>query len=150
MPVMNDPQQFPHMLFWTPEGLIKKILLQQQPPVVTFWLDKDRQKKITDDNMMDIWVGADVPDVEIDSESEEENSDDDEVEVRKDVWGDSDTRQLEGVTLSVVITNLTGEQVEAEEYIPGSKLVVSLTVSKSTAVFSIETNSVKSAFTNDY
>lgn len=88
MPVFNDPQQFPHFIFWTPQGLIRKIVIRQGTPKPSFWLQKNQMSAITDDRMVEYWPGEmDDPSLEdfpSDSESDsdsDEGSDIDEAEM---------------------------------------------------------------------
>lgn len=71
--LMTDPKQFPHILFWTPDGLIKKILIRQGPPHRTFWLAKSQYDLLTEENPLDIWEGELDPDEDIPDESVDEN-----------------------------------------------------------------------------
>lgn len=178
MPVLDDPKQFPHYIFWTPAGLIRKILINHGIPKPSFWLQKNQMSAISDDRMLDYWEGE-IDDVELEdypSESEEEDSsgsdsdgssgDEDGVGIegmemnntdtntisQKDEGNSSskkrskknkkkpdkekpvdefikqDIRQLYGITLSAVVINTAGEQIEAVEYNPGGCVFVCLQV----------------------
>ena len=178
MPVLDDPKQFPHYIFWTPAGLIRKILINHGIPKPSFWLQKNQMSAISDDRMLDYWEGEiDDPELEdYPSESEEEDSsgsdsdgssgDEDGVGIegmemnntdtntisQKDEGNSSskkrskknkkkpdkekpvdefikqDIRQLNGITLSAVVINTAGEQIEAVEYNPGGCVFVCLQV----------------------
>lgn len=138
MPILNDPQQFPHVIFWTPHGLIRKILIHQGKPKPVFWLQKNMMSAITDDSMIDIWSGElddpeveDIPSESDDDDDEKEESEDDEETEKKvivDPFIANDVRQMNGVSLSVVYVNSTGDQVKATEYNPGGHLFVCVQV----------------------
>jgi hypothetical protein len=174
MPVLDNPKHFPHYIFWTPAGLIRKILIHQGTPKPAFWLQKNQMSALTDDRMMDFWTGElndpameEFPsDSESDSDSGSEGSDgggDDDTEVSvgspgkegsasgkgdgggsfkkskkkkkkkvKEVLIDefikNDVRLLNGVRLSAIVVNSSGDQVEASEYNPGGNLIVCLQV----------------------
>jgi hypothetical protein len=172
MPVMNDPKQFPHFIYWTPAGLIRKILINQGVPKPAFWLQKNQMSALSDDRMLEFWPGEvddpsveDFPsDSESDSDSGSEGDDDDEgdgdgsVKVpgeegsaklseggsskkgrkkrKKRKKGDGpidefikhDVRKLNGVALSAIVVNSSGDQVEASEYNPGGVVYVCLQV----------------------
>lgn len=79
MPVFNNPQQFPHFIFWTPQGLIRKIVIQQGTPKPAFWLQKNQMSAITDDRMVEYWPGEmDDPSLEEFPSDSESDSDSDE------------------------------------------------------------------------
>jgi hypothetical protein len=172
MPVLNDPKQFPHFIYWTPAGLIRKILINQGVPKPAFWLQKNQMSALSDDRMLEFWPGEvddpsveDFPsDSESDSDSGSEGDDDDEgdgegsVKVpgeegsaklseggsskkgrkkrKKRKKGDGpidefikhDVRKLNGVALSAIVVNSSGDQVEASEYNPGGVVYVCLQV----------------------
>jgi hypothetical protein len=172
MPVLNDPKQFPHFIYWTPAGLIRKILINQGVPKPAFWLQKNQMSALSDDRMLEFWPGEvddpsveDFPsDSESDSDSGSEGDDDDEgdgdgsVKVpgeessaklseggsskkgrkkrKKRKKGDGpidefikhDMRKLNGVALSAIVVNSSGDQVEASEYNPGGVVYVCLQV----------------------
>jgi hypothetical protein len=172
MPVLNDPKQFPHFIYWTPAGLIRKILINQGVPKPAFWLQKNQMSALSDDRMLEFWPGEvddpsveDFPsDSESDSDSGSEGDDDDEgdgegsVKVpgeegsaklseggsskkgrkkrKKRKKGDGpidefikhDMRKLNGVALSAIVVNSSGDQVEASEYNPGGVVYVCVQV----------------------
>lgn len=138
LPTFNDPQQFPHIFFWTPEGLIKKIVIRKAVPRPNFWL-MQTQLHYINDNDFDIWPGE-ISDIEDDNNDEDEADGDDETEDLNDdsTVGSSkskeglnavtadDVRELSGVTLRVTHVGTGGDQSEAIEYSPGGFLVVSI------------------------
>ncbi len=79
MPLLQDPKQFPHMIFWTPDGLIKKLLIRQTTPKMGFWVSQSQIHLLSDNSMLDMWSG------ELEDEDEEaafnaKDSDEDEEE----------------------------------------------------------------------
>jgi WD40 repeat protein len=55
--ISGQPKQFPHMIHWTPEGLIKRILIKQstaeeQLERPAFWLKQSQMNLVTDDSML--------------------------------------------------------------------------------------------------
>jgi hypothetical protein len=172
MPVLKDPKQFPHFIYWTPAGLIRKILINQGVPKPAFWLQKNQMSALSDDRMLEFWPGEvddpsveDFPsDSESDSDSGSEGDDDDEGDVegsvkvpgeegsaklseggsskkgrkkrKKRKKGDGpidefikhDVRKLNGMALSAIVVNSSGDQVEASEYNPGGVVYVCLQV----------------------
>jgi hypothetical protein len=82
MPELNNPKQFPHYIFWTPEGLIRKLLIHQGTPKPSFWLQKNQLSVVQDDRLLEWWTGElDDPKVEVfDSESEDNSDDEDDDE----------------------------------------------------------------------
>lgn len=90
-PVLSDPKQFPHMIFWSAGGLIKKILIRQGAPKPIFWLQQNQMDLITEDESLDIWAGeVDDNDMTagVDFEGDEDDEDDDEYD---ESIGDNDT-----------------------------------------------------------
>lgn len=80
MPVMNNPKQFPHVIFWTPAGLIRKILINQGVPKPAFWLQQNQMSALVDEDMIEYWPGeVDDPSLEdfpSDSDSDDESGSD--------------------------------------------------------------------------
>eukprot|EP01038_Epipyxis_sp_PR26KG_P013480 gene13480-18085_t len=137
LPVMTDPQHYPHIIHWSPLGVIKKILFKPGTPKLAFWLKKTELNLIQDDKMLDIWPAELEDDLEIKSEStveeEEKDEEEDEEELKrieaekeKNRWGKDDIKEKNGVRISVISTSHDGEQTEAIEYIPGGELIISL------------------------
>lgn len=185
MPVFNDPQQFPHFIFWTPQGLIRKIVIRQGTPKPSFWLQKNQMSAVTDDRMVEFWPGEmndpSLEDFPSDSESDSDSGDDDGDDEGSDFGGadmssktagesersefgahgngdgesgkqkrkkkkkkktkeplidefiKNDVRKLNGVTLSALNVNSSGDQIEVTEYNPGGSLIVCLQVSSSSS-----------------
>lgn len=127
MPRIEQPAQFAHMIFWTTEGLIKKILIKEYTPDDSFWLSEDQLDLLGDDFELEVWPGELDPDIIMDSDSDKSNSDDEEEE--EDTFGKDDVRENEGAFLGVIATDSkTRVQSEAFEYIPGGSLVISVQV----------------------
>lgn len=141
MPQFKEPSQFPHIFFWTPEGMIKKIVIRKAIPKPNFWLMQTQLGWINDDEL-DIWPGE-ISDIEEDSTIDEEDTEldvdtNDESEdgglgggKGKDSLNSinlDDVRELNGVTLRVTHVGSGGDQSEATEYSPGGFLVVSVKV----------------------
>ena len=49
--------RFAHMLFWTREGLIKKVLIQQRTPDVAFWLNQKQMELLGPDAELQVRCG---------------------------------------------------------------------------------------------
>ena len=104
MPRFDQPVQFPHAFYWTPEGLIRKILIRQSKPSPSFWLQNNQLSLVTDDDMLDIWPGeVDDPnreefDSESDSEEEDDEDDDDdeEEEEKEELDGNGEEAEAAG------------------------------------------------------
>ena len=72
MPKIHHPKHFPHMLYWTTAGLIKKILLRNMIPPRNFWLAENEMDFLEEGFKIVMWPG------ELDSsESVDTDSDDD-------------------------------------------------------------------------
>ena len=64
MPKIDDtPIQLPHMIFWSPNGLIRKILLRKATPHTAFWLSLAQSAELNDDDRAVPWTGEYVTDV---------------------------------------------------------------------------------------
>lgn len=131
MPKVEQCLQFPHMIFWTPDGLIKRILMQNSTPGISFWLT-DAQLNLVDDSPTSPWQGLNAPEEEFstddesgsDVDSDEESESEEEEEEEKDVGG-GDVRDLNGVALSALAyVPSKGTQRLAEEYTPGISLTI--------------------------
>lgn len=147
LPAFNEPSQFPHIFFWTPEGLIKKIVIRKTTPRPNFWLKQNELHYINDDEL-DIWPGE-ISDVEDEKEGEEEEGEEEKEEndlidgeadlaamlegARPRTAGETifadDRKEMKGVSMRVIRVGTSGDQSEAVEYNPGGFLVVSLKVS---------------------
>lgn len=75
-PVVDQPVQFSHMIFWTEDALIKKILFKVGPPTDQFWLNQNQLSLLPDDQDIEIWQGQQELDDPIltDSDSEDEET----------------------------------------------------------------------------
>eukprot|EP00981_Chlorochromonas_danica_P005093 scaffold1034_cov175-Ochromonas_danica.AAC.19 len=144
LPAFNEPSQFPHIFFWTPEGLIKKIVIRKTTPRPNFWLKQNELHYINDDEL-DIWPGE-ISDVEDEKEGEEEEGEEEKEEndlidgeadlaamlegARPRTAGEAifidDRKEMKGVSMRVIRVGTSGDQSEAVEYNPGGFLVVSL------------------------
>jgi hypothetical protein len=153
MPHMTQPQQYPHMIFWTPAGLVSKILIKNKEPSRDFWLARNQADLLDDNAEIETWPGELVLDEEIDTDSDSDGDGDDEsTSVKTDIdrkimiekqqrekaakkrkkvdrfFGINDIRDFSGASLGVVSTSPEGINVEAVEYIPGGHLTISLQV----------------------
>lgn len=146
LPHFSEPSKFPHIIFWTPEGLIRKLLIKQANPRPTFWLAQHQLTWITSDNDMDIWKGENSDDEFMDDNEEAEDHDEedpdatDESSTEEDNKNEKtakrlkkkrllvaadDIRESEGVLIDVI--SLASEEVERDsafEYHPDGSLVV--------------------------
>jgi len=130
--LMVEPKQFPHIIFWTPEGLIKRILIKQMIPKPAFWLARSEYTLLTNDDMLDIWIGELDPDEVMPNESEDEDEekedDDDDINPASSLSNAAkdlipgDVRQVAGVSIYAVVINSRGEQLQATEYNPGGNV----------------------------
>lgn len=130
-PHFESPVQFPHMIFWTPDGLIKKILIKKQVPTKHFWMTQKQLGQLSEDELVETWVGENATLDDIDSESEESNKDDDEdgMDLNDDDFGKDDIREDAGATVLVTAVDKYGVQSVATEYIAGGgTLVITLQV----------------------
>lgn len=137
LPKFSDPSYFPHILHWSPGGLIRKILIKNEVPKNAFWLAQS-QLVLVSDQMLDLWNG-DVSDEDIpESDEEEEDEGDDgddrdkekvkELKAKDDPFYKDDVKEYEGVNLMVTHVNTFGERIPATEYNPGGVLYVKLQV----------------------
>ena len=125
MPTFDQPVQYPHMIFWTPEGLVKKILIRRTRPPDSFWLTPDQTDLLPEGSAVEAWAGELDSDEEMDTDSDADaDSHDGEEEKEKKAFGADDVRDREGLTLSVFAEDEEGRAVEATEYIPGHKLSI--------------------------
>ena len=118
LPSYDQPVQFAHQLYWTPDGLLKRVLIKKGTPPPTFWLTAS-EMDLVEDAAIDQWPGTQEDDEIIDSDSENSGDEDDE---NKPKFGDSDVRDLDGVTVAAIAVDLEGNQTMATEYIPGHYL----------------------------
>jgi hypothetical protein len=123
------------MIFWTPEGLIKKILLRQGAPDDAFWLAKDQMDMLPENAEVEMWAGELAPDEELDSESEsaasQDNDEDGQAKSPEEAakeFGKKDKRSYKKVALKVIRTDSDGKNFDATEYVPGGQLTILLQV----------------------
>jgi hypothetical protein len=130
MPKYNSYVQLPHMIFWTPEGLIQKILIQQKVPEKEFWLSASQLSLLDEDETVTVWPGELTVVDDIDDESDEDIEKNDEADVPPpDLFGQDDVREVDGATVMVIAVAKNGEQMLATEYIAGGgTLVISIQV----------------------
>ena len=134
MPKFEDTLQFPHVLFWTPDGLIKRILMRRRAPDPSFWLSPDQLTQAPG-ILMEAWAGEGAAEEIFESESEtdseeeqetdEESSSSEEEEVEEEPIDKYDVREKDGAAISAILF-LKEKQSQADEYIPGGELVISL------------------------
>ena len=82
MPRIKNPKQYPHMMYWTSNGLVKKILLSQIAPRIDFWLAQNQLELMDDNAESYLWPGEMVFKEDIATSSESE-SDGEEITRRK-------------------------------------------------------------------
>lgn len=154
MPHMAQPQQYPHMIFWTPAGLVSKILIKNTEPSRDFWLAQSQIDLLDDNAELEMWPGELVHDEEIDTDtdSDDDGDGDDVSSVDSDIdrkiqmeklqrekkakkrrkvdkiFGTKDVRDFMGASLGVVSTSPEGINMEAVEYVPGGQLTITLQV----------------------
>ena len=133
MPKFEDTLQFPHVLFWTPDGLIKRILMRRRAPDPSFWLSPDQLTQAPG-ILVEAWAGEGVAEELFESESETDSEEDEETdeesssseeEVEEDPIDKYDVREKEGAAISAILF-LKEKQSQTDEYIPGGELVISL------------------------
>lgn len=130
MPRFNAYNQFPHMIYWSPEGLVKKILIQKNIPDKAFWLSANQMGLLSEGETITVWPGETAETNDIDSESDEEKQDEEEqAEDEVEQIGVDDVRELDGATVMVISVDKMNEQSLATEYIAGgSTLTISIQV----------------------
>ena len=134
MPKINQPVPYPHMIFWTPDGRIKKILLRQIEPKREFWLKQDEIGLVDDNAEVEMWPGELAPDEDMPTDSEDEVEEINAIngkrkkKRKKDAFYKDDVRNKHGLGLLVLSTDDDLDNSEALEYIPGGVLTVSLQV----------------------
>jgi hypothetical protein len=119
MPKIASPVQWPHMVFWTPDGTIKKILMRRGEPAREFWLKQDEIGLIDENAEVEMWPGELVPDEDMPDESEDEDdgagAKKKKKSRRKDPFYKDDVREKHGVGLLVLTTD---EDLD-NRYVPG-------------------------------
>ena len=122
MPVFEKPTQYPHMLFWTPDGLIKKILIRAQPTTPYFWMTADQIQVMGEKAKVETWAGE-YDEIEVDSESDSDEDEED-IEITEDAFTKNDVREISGASLNVYYTDPEGKRSAATEYMPGGMLTI--------------------------
>jgi hypothetical protein len=134
-PHFDSPIQFPHMIYWTPDGLIRKILIRKDTPHTQFWMTQKQLGLLDEDEMVETWPGENATLDDIDSESEESGDGEDEedgLDINDDDFGKDDLREVDGATVLVTAVDKHGTQSTATEYIAGGgTLVITLQVEPS-------------------
>jgi WD40 repeat protein len=134
LPHFHDPLPFAHVIFWTPEGLIRKFLIKKGVPKTMFWLAQSQLGLITNEDDLEIWTGelSDDEMMEDDEEEEKDGSSDEEEQTKKktvDSYNIDDKVELHGVLLEITSLSPSGEKLVATEYNPGGSLILKLSVS---------------------
>jgi hypothetical protein len=142
LPYLKGPSQFPHVLYWTPEGLIRKILIKKAVPQNGFWLQQGELGLIQNEEQFDIWVGEMSDDERIEEEVEEEKpppgesdsdvEEEDSPEKQKanayEQLIKNDLREYKGVRISLTCVTPQGEKLAAREYNPGGYVYLKVQV----------------------
>ena len=123
MPRFEVPLQYPHMLFWSPEGVITKIIIRQFVPQETFWMTGDQMQYLGDDVSYEVWPGE-LDDVVVDDDSDSDASSNDEEPVDPLTLGD--VHELNGLSITAVYTDSKGVRTVPTEYIPGGMLTIQI------------------------
>ena len=132
MPRLEQTLQFPHMIIWDFNGLIKRILMRRAPPDPSFWLTAEQLSQI-DGLAVEGWFGEGAKEETFESDNEsdsdadmdDDDSSSDEEGKEDDPIDKDDVRDKEGAAISAVVL-LKGKRTLASEYNPGGKLVISL------------------------
>jgi len=109
LPLIDQPAQFAHMVYWNRDGLIIKVLIRKLTPPPEFWMTLEQTLLL--DRQVSLWpaekMGIDVPD-----DSDEEGGgdgakedrvleEDEEVSFRK-----NDVLQRDGASLLVSFSSI--------------------------------------------
>ena len=129
-PKFESPVQLPHIIYWTPEGLIRKILFQKKAPTKHFWMTQKQLGQLDEGELVETWVGENATLDDIASDSDDNAEDDGENDMgEEDTFGMDDVRDEAGAAVAVTGVDKFGAQFAAEEYIAGGgTLVISLQV----------------------
>lgn len=136
-PHMYEPAKFPHIIYWTSTGLIRKIIIRRDNPRPGFWLAQTQLTWISSDKNLDIWPGEMSDDdtfaenQDSDGEGEDGEDDDDDAPKKQDKVDKSregDIYEKEGVFINVLKVGENGEKDSAIEYNPGGTLIVKVQV----------------------
>ena len=57
MPHIEDTAQFPHTVFWTLDGLIKRICMRRKEPMLSFWIDAKKMDNVDPRTKMEAFPG---------------------------------------------------------------------------------------------
>lgn len=142
LPSLKGPSQFPHVLFWTPEGLIRKILIKKTIPPNGFWLQQGELGLVQNEDQFDIWVGEMSDDERMEEEEAEQkpppgesDSEEDGAESPEKLKASAyeqliknDLREYKGVRLSLTCVSPQGEKLAAREYNPGGYVYLKVQV----------------------
>ena len=123
-PVYKDAVQLPHMIFWTEDGLIKKLLFCKDTPDKHFWLTMIQLGQLPEDELVMTWPGETDNGDDIESDSDSDAEDDDGEFDEEDDFGKDDIREVKGATVGVIMVDKEGDKVEATEYIAGGGTLV--------------------------
>ena len=132
MPKVEQSSHFPHMFFWTPDGLIRRICMRNTYPDKSFWLT-GAQLGMVDDGMVVPWRGENAPEEEFESDNESDSEAEDESESESESEQEevdptaNDVRDKDGCALSAIqYVPSKGTQRLADEYTPNGSLVISV------------------------
>ena len=128
MPNIDVSSQYPHMLYWTKQGTIKKILFSNIIPHPTFWLTGLQLGQLIEPFEDFMWpaerMNPTIPEDDSDAESEDSIFEEDEDRLfRKE-----DMTVVDGVGLSVLGPDREGRPTEVSDYIAGGTRVIALQV----------------------
>ena len=73
MPKIHHPKHFPHMLYWTKAGLIKKILLRNMIPSRNFWLAESEMDFLEEGFKIVTWPGELDSSESVDTDSHDDD-----------------------------------------------------------------------------
>ena len=132
MPKIDRALQLPHVIFWSPEGLIRKICMQKFVPEWTFWLTKQEQLRLKHVKI-DTFPGE-MEAVVMDSDSEVSSETDLDSKESEDSFDDpfehpffsDDNRYVNGARLLILTVDQLGNPKNATEYSPGGFLYFKL------------------------
>ena len=132
MPKIDRALQYPNIIFWSPEGLIRKLCLQKFIPEWTFWLTKQEQLRLK--NVKFDTLPGEMEVTVMDSDSEESTESDIDSKVSEDSYDDpfehpffsGDRRFISGARMLILTLDHKGAPVNATEYSPGGYLYFKL------------------------
>ena len=132
MPLIEAPLQLPHMLFWTPDGSIKRICMRKLYPETYFWLSSSQFASLEEERVIEMWDGEQAADEYFSSDSDtdsDKSSDDSESEEEEPEPEDpqkDDVHESEGIALAPIVLDKDGKQNNAVEYMPNGQLVITV------------------------